>query len=250
MDTELAAGVRSPTPKGPRALGDLILKNPDRDRASCTTRGSGELAALRGVPRDSSAVSLSAPDDSPSALPRGGGRTSSAASVCASILMGLDPHRPRRCRTRPAYVYAFSHAATTTRGGAATSSRPGPLRQRDRDDGPRTGVGRPPRALRCRLRRGRPCTCRRAWPTQRPRRRMVAVVYAFSVQTGVPLVHVLLLVSSSASCGRAGAAAYAVAGLLVGFFLLVKFSPALFRGALGVGCCLVGRPVVPPAAWP
>jgi len=32
MDTELAAGVRSPIPKGdPRALGDLILKNLDRD---------------------------------------------------------------------------------------------------------------------------------------------------------------------------------------------------------------------------
>ena len=53
MDTELAAGIRSPIPKGdPRALGDLILKNLDRDvgvvyypwfwRALC--------AALRALP--------------------------------------------------------------------------------------------------------------------------------------------------------------------------------------------------------
>ena len=53
MDTELAAGVRSRIPKGdPRALGDLVLKNLDRDvgvvyypwfwRALCV--------ALRGVP--------------------------------------------------------------------------------------------------------------------------------------------------------------------------------------------------------
>jgi hypothetical protein len=53
MDTELAAGIQSPIPKGdPRALGDLVLKNLDRDvgvvyypwfwRALC--------AVLRGLP--------------------------------------------------------------------------------------------------------------------------------------------------------------------------------------------------------
>jgi hypothetical protein len=77
---------------------------------------------------------------------------------------------------------------------------------------------------------------------------MVAVMYAFSVQDTeyrwLTFFLLVLLIGILAD-GPAGLAAYAVAGLLVGFFLLVKFSLGLSSAVtLGVGCCLVRRPVV------
>jgi hypothetical protein len=178
-----------------------------------------------------------------------------ALSVCASILMGLDfSIAPVLPELDSSYAYAFSHAATHhVRWGSDFISTYGPfgcvITTMDLGSlvwvrlaaslvlaagfGLATWVylqGVPGASYGGRL------------------AAMVLIVYAFSVQDleyrWFTFFLLVLLIGILAD-GPAGLAAYAVAGLLVGFFLLVKFSLGLSSAVtLGLGCCLVRRPVV------
>jgi len=178
-----------------------------------------------------------------------------ALSVCASILLGLDfSIAPVLPNLDSSYAFAFSHAATHhTRWGSDFISTYGPFGCviTTMDLG---GLvwGRLVASLVLALGFGvAACVYLRAVPGASAGGRlaaMVAVVYAFSVQDTeyrwLTFFLLVLLIGILAD-GPAGLAAYAVAGLLVGFFLLVKFSLGLSSAVtLGVGCCLVRRPVV------
>lgn len=178
-----------------------------------------------------------------------------ALSVCASILMGLDfSIAPMLPDLDSSYVYAFSHAATHhARWGSDFISTYGPFGSviATMDLG---GLvwGRLAASLVLAAGFGVATSVYlRGVPGTSAGGRlaaMVAVVYAFSVQDleyrWFTFFLLVLLIGILAD-GPAGLAAYAVAGLLVGFFLLVKFSLGLSSAvALGLGCCLVRRPVV------
>jgi hypothetical protein len=178
-----------------------------------------------------------------------------ALSVCASILMGLDfSIAAMRPDVDSAYVYAFSHAATHhARWGSEFISTYGPFGSviTTMDLG---GLvwGRLAASLVLAAGFGVATSVYlRGVPGAGAGSRlaaMVAVVYAFSVQDAEYrwfTFFLLVLIIGVLADGPVGLAAYAVAGLLVGFFLLVKFSLGLSSAvALGLGCCLVRRPVV------
>jgi len=175
-------------------------------------------------------------------------------SVCASILMGLDLSiSPIRPGLDPSYVYAFSHAATHhARWGLDFLSTYGPFGCviTTMDLGGLVG-GRLAASLVLAAGFGvATCVYLRSAPVTSAGGRlaaMVGVVYSFSVQDQEYrwfTFFLLVLLIGVLAERRARLAAYAVAGLLVGFFLLVKFSLGLSSAVtLGVGCCLVRRPV-------
>ena len=178
-----------------------------------------------------------------------------ALSVGASIRMGLDfSIAPILPNLDPSYVYAFSHAATHhARWGSDFISTYGPFGCviATMDLG---GLvwGRLAASLVLAVGFGVAASLYlRRLPGASAGGRlaaMVAVVYAFSVQDAEYqwfTFFLLVLLIGILADGRAGLAAYAVAGLLVGFFLLVKFSLGLSSAVtLGVGCCLVRQPLV------
>jgi hypothetical protein len=178
-----------------------------------------------------------------------------ALSVCASILMGLDfSINVIRPDVDSAYIYAFSHAATHhARWGIDFISTYGPLGCviATMDLG---GLvwGRVAASLVLAAGFGvATFVYLRGVPVASAGGRlaaMVAIVYAFSVQDPEYrwfTFFLLVIVIGILADGRAGLVACAMAGLLAGFFLLVKFSLGLSSAVtLGLGCCLVRRPVV------
>ena len=178
-----------------------------------------------------------------------------ALSVCASILMGLDfSIAPMRPDLDSAYVYAFSHAATHhARWGSDFISTYGPFGCviTTMDLGGLVWVRLAASLVLAAGFGVATAVYLRGVPGASAGGRlaaMVAVVYAFSVQDPEYrwfTFFLLVLLIGILADGPAGLAAYAVAGLLVGFFLLVKFSLGLSSAVtLGLGCCLVRRPVV------
>jgi hypothetical protein len=178
-----------------------------------------------------------------------------ALSVCASLLMGLDfSIAPVRPDVDSSYAYAFNYAAIHhARWGSDFISTYGPFGCviTTMDLG---GLvwGRLAASLVLAAGFGvATCVYLRGVPGTSAGGRlaaMVGVVYAFSVQDQEYrwfTFFLLVLLIGVLADGRAGLAAYAVAGLLVGFFLLVKFSLGVSSAiTLGLGCCLVRRPVV------
>jgi hypothetical protein len=178
-----------------------------------------------------------------------------ALSVCASILMGLDfTITPMRAGLDPSYAYAFSYAATHhARWGSDFLSTYGPFGSviTTMDLGGLVWVGLAASLVLAAGYGVATWVYLRGLPGARTGGRlaaMVAIVYASSVQG--PEYHwftffLLVLLIGILADGPVGLGAYAVAGLLVGFFILVKFSLGLSSAVtLGVGCCLVRRPAV------
>ena len=178
-----------------------------------------------------------------------------ALSVCASILMGLDLSiSPVRPGLDPSYIYAFSHAATHhARWGSDFLSTYGPFGCviTTMDLGGLVWVRLAASLVLAAGFGVATAVYLRGVPGASAAGRlaaMVALVYTSSMQG--PEYHwftffLLVLLIGVLADGPAGLAAYAVAGMLVGFFLLVKFSLGLSSAvALGVGCCLVRRPAV------
>jgi hypothetical protein len=178
-----------------------------------------------------------------------------ALPVCANILLSLDfSIAPVLPNLDSSYAYAFSHAAThNARWGSDFLSTYGPFGCviTTMDLG---GLvwGRLAASLVLAAGFGvATAVYLRGLPGGSAGGRlgaMVAVVYASSVQDleyrWFTFFLLVLLIGILAD-GPAGLPAYAVAGLLVGFFLLVKFSLGLSAAVtLGVGCCLVRRPLV------
>ena len=178
-----------------------------------------------------------------------------ALSICASILMGLDfSIAPMRPGLDPSYAYAFSYAATHhARWGTDFLSTYGPFGCviTTMDLGGLVWVRLAASLVLAAGFGVATAVYLRGVPGASAGGRltaMVAVVYAYSVQGPEYqwfTFFLLVLLIGILADGPAGLAAYAVAGLLVGFFLLVKFSLGLSSAVtLGVGCCLVRRPVV------
>jgi hypothetical protein len=178
-----------------------------------------------------------------------------ALSVCASVLMGLDfTIAPMRAGLDPSYVLAFSYAAIHhARWGSDFLSTSGPFGCviTTMDLGGLVWV----RVASSLVLAGgfgvATWVYLRGVPSATAAGRlaaMVAVVSTFSIQD--PEYHwltffLLVILIATLADGPASLAACAVAGLLVGFFLLVKFSLGLSSAVtLGVGCCLVRRPAV------
>jgi hypothetical protein len=178
-----------------------------------------------------------------------------ALSLSATILMALDFRiAPMRAGLDPSYTYAFSHAATHhARWGSDFLSTYGPFGCviRTLDLGGLVWVRLASSLVLAAGFGVASWVYLRALPGASAGGRlaaMIAVVYASSVQ-GLEYrwftFFLLVLLIGILADGRAGLAAHAVAGLLVGFFLLVKFSLGLSSAVtLGVGCCLARRPVV------